>query len=700
MMNFRLLFRLLGVVAMLIGATMLFSMPWAFPALGRRAGLPDLEHVEWSGILALTVSMLISFAVGGLLFWIGKGGDGQLYRKEAMAVVGLSWVLATVLGALPFLFAGVQRTSSVRLHGLQQPAQVFEFGGVGWHHWAVKGELPAQIYELVEIMHRAGARGIDDKNFRHELARYDLRIIIQDAYQEAQYEGLDANWLREALLQRLHQASGQRLDSKRIEDVLDDVTIRVEHKGLDEIYHKIADQLVETGAYDISQDDFEGLAHLLKEFCENDQDWDRAVIFPGEEDAPDDRESNYRIRWIKMGIADCLFESQSGFSTTGATVISDLEDPVLIPCCILFWRSSTHFLGGLGIIVLFVVLLGQGSAGKALMRAEMPGPTKEGSTARMQHTAWMFAAMYCVLNVVLALILWLKMTPFDAICHAFGTMATGGFSTYNASLGHFDSAFVDYVVTLFMILAGTNFTLLYLLLMRKPRSLLADTEWRAYIGVIAGVTTLVIVFGLLNRNFPNFWAALQYGLFQVVSIITTTGYGTHDFDKWSSFGRGVLFLLMFVGGCAGSTGGGLKVIRHVLFLKIMRLEIEQAYHPRVVRPLKLGGKPVDDPDLRKNILVYFGLILVIFVFSWLFVITVEPDATWGATSEHKLIDSATGVAATLNNIGPGLGTVGATQNYGHFSPLSKFLYVWLMMIGRLEIFSILVLFVPSFWRNY
>jgi trk system potassium uptake protein TrkH len=188
-------------------------------------------------------------------------------------------------------------------------------------------------------------------------------------------------------------------------------------------------------------------------------------------------------------------------------------------------------------------------------------------------------------------------------------------------------------------------------------------------------------------------------LFQVVAIITTTGFGTHDFDQWSSFGRGVLFLLMFVGGCAGSTGGGLKVIRHILFLKIMRLEIEQAFHPTVVRPLRLGGKSVDDPDLRKNILVYFGLILVIFVFSWIFVVAVEPDATWGTNIEHKLIDSASGVASTLNNIGPGLGTVGATQNYGHFSPLSKFLFVWLMMIGRIEIFAILVLFMPSFWRN-
>jgi trk system potassium uptake protein TrkH len=335
-----------------------------------------------------------------------------------------------------------------------------------------------------------------------------------------------------------------------------------------------------------------------------------------------------------------------------------------------------------------------------MMRAEMPGPSKEGMQARMQQTAWAFATIYCVLNAALTIILWFQgLSFFDALCHAFGTMATGGFSTWNASLGHFDSAWIDYTVTLFMLIAGTNFTLLYLVALRQPKRLFDDIEWRVYLSVIVGITVLIVVTGLYHGNFSGLSQAVRYGLFQVVSIITTTGYGTNDFDQWSSFGRGVLFLLMFVGGCAGSTGGGMKVIRHILFLKIMALETEQAFHPSVVRPLRLGGKPVEDPDLRKNILVYFGLILVIFVFSWMFIVAVEPDATWGTTIEHKLIDSATGVAATLNNIGPGLGTVGATQNYGHFSPLTKILFVWLMMLGRIEIFAILVLFMPSFWRN-
>ncbi|MDA1054198.1 MAG: TrkH family potassium uptake protein [Planctomycetota bacterium] len=620
-MNLRVVSKLLGIVAMLIGGMMVFSLPWAHPALGHRNADNIVGFLEVRGFVSLLLSMMLSFLVGWLLIRYGRGTEIRLYRKEAMAIVGLSWILATVLGALPFLLRGTYRGPSVRLAADNQTWQVYDSDNFLWRHWDRKGELPAEKHEVVLALYEALAKGLE------------------------------------------------------------------------------LDQLVEASSVDNPQD-------LLADLRNVDGDWRGAIIFPDEEDAPDNRRNHYRLRWIKMGIADALFESQSGFSTTGATVLSDLEDPVLVPHCLLFWRSSTHFLGGLGIIVLFVAILGQGSAGKALMRAEMPGPSKEGMQARMQQTAWAFAGIYCVLNAVLTLILWLQgLSLFDALCHAFGTMATGGFSTWNTSLGHFDSAWIDYTVTLFMIIAGTNFTLLYFVALRQPKRLFDDIEWRAYLGVILGVTLFIVVTGLRHGDFEGasfgerLSHAVRYGLFQVVSIVTTTGYGTHDFDRWSSVGRGVLFLLMFVGGCAGSTGGGLKVIRHILFLKIMALETEQAFHPTVVRPLRLGGKSVEDPDLRKNILVYFGLILVIFVFSWMFVVAVEPDATWGTSIEHKLIDSASGVAATLNNIGPGLGTVGATQNYGHFSSLTKFLFVWLMMIGRIEIFAILVLFMPSFWRN-
>ena len=438
-----------------------------------------------------------------------------------------------------------------------------------------------------------------------------------------------------------------------------------------------------------------------------------------------------------MGIADALFESQSGFSTTGATVLTDLEVPddpdqsPLVPRCILFWRSSTHFLGGLGIIVLFVVILGQGSAGKALMRAEMPGPSQSSPQARMQHTAWVLFLIYAGLNALLAVLLALEgLSAFDALCHAFGTMATGGFSTYNLSVGHFSTrpdlyngTLIEMTIVVFMLLAGTNFMLMYWIALFQPKRMLADIEWRTYIGIILIVTASLVCLGLYYGDFGSFSGmtataaskatagevegvpvakAARYGLFQVVSMMTTTGFCTDNFDLWNSFGRGVLFMLMFVGGCAGSTGGGLKVIRHILFVKILRLEVEQAFHPTVVRPLRLGGIPVEDQGLRRAILVYFGLVLIIFILSWLFVITFEPDETWTCDdqpTDNVLIDSAGCIAATLNNIGPGLGVIGATKNYTNFQWYTKLLFVWLMMLGRLEIFVILVLCVPAFWRT-
>lgn len=550
-MNLRLVVRLLGIVAMLIGVMMAFSLPFAMPDWNGSLSLWESEQTAFAdgeaevgsasggesdageeagkakptfeirGFWALMASMLISLAVGAALFQFGRGG-GRLYRKEAMAVVGLSWALATVLGALPYLLS-------------------------------------------------------------------------------------------------------------------------------------------------------------------------RTECAPG----------------TAMGVADALFESQSGFSTTGATVITDLENWQGVPRCILFWRSTTHLLGGLGIIVLFVVILGQGSAGKALMRTEMPGPSQDTPQARMQHTAWLLFLVYAGMNVALTALLLLEgLSVFDALCHAFGTMATGGFSTYNASLGHFSTvpglngALIEMTVLVFMAAAGTNFLLLYRLLIGQPGSLFRDFEWRTYVAVLAGVTLLIMAFGVYAGDFDSTWESFRYGSFQVASILTTTGYGTHDFDAWNNFGRGVLFLLMFVGGCAGSTGGGLKVIRHILFLKIMWLELERAFHPTVVRPLRLAGKALEDQDLRRQIVVYFGLILVIFVFSWIALVAIEPDSSWKNTDpQHKLIDCASGVAATLNNIGPGLGTIGATKNYQHFTAPSKLLFTVLMMIGRLEIYAIVVLFVPSFWRS-
>ncbi len=530
-MNYRLLSRTLGIICLLFAVTMLFSLPCAHPSIGWRGHLhlsanPPQPEFESRGFFGLLGSSLISAMFGAGLLALGRNSKGQkLFRKEAMATVGLSWILATILGALPYLLSGTMR----------------------------------------------------------------------------------------------------------------------------------------------------------------------AVDTP-------------------MTVVDALFEAQSGFSTTGATVLTNLEDPQLVPHCILFWRSSTHFLGGLGIVVLLVAILGQGAGGKAMMRAEITGPTKDSQFSRMQKTASVFATIYIVLNLALAVIYWFSgMSSFDALCHAFGTLATGGFSTYNASLGHFQSAWIEYVTVVFMVLAGTNFALLFMVSTGNLDRLLNDTEWRVFLSIIASVTLAVIGFGLADADFSSLGQACRFALFQVVSILTTTGYATDDYDRWNNFGRGVLILLMFVGGCAGSTGGGMKVIRHVLLAKILRLELELSYRPTVVRPLRLGTLTLNDMNLRKHILVYFGLVSAVFSCSWLILITIEPDRQWLSSTatatvaenrlDQKLIDCASAVAATLHNIGPGYGVVGPTANYANFAPWSKYLFVFLMMLGRLEIFCILVLFQPAFWRK-
>ncbi|MDA8563992.1 TrkH family potassium uptake protein [Mariniblastus sp.] len=623
-MNLRLLSKLLGVLSLLIGVFMLFSLIWSDPDVGFHTDAAvNHSRVEFEGMRGLLYSALISGLVGGVMIWLGRSASSKLFRKEAMAVVGLSWVLATVLGALPYMLSGVSRGPSVRILEASQRAVVTAPRYKLWASWEPVEDLSEEQFKVLSTVANASARGVS------------------------------------------------RLQITRTTGI----------KNVREVFQSLGEQHPELN------------------------DW---LVAPGDNpSAPADRASRYRLRWVPMGLIDSMFEAQSGFSTTGATVLCDLEDPYLVPHCILFWRASTHFLGGLGIIVLFVVLLGQGSAGKALMRTEMPGPTQDSSTARMQHSAWLFAGVYTGLNVVLAIILKaLGMSLFDAICHSFATMATGGFSTYNASLGHFTQAglngeAIEYVVIVFMFLAGANFTLLLMVLLGEPLKLLRDIEFRTYASIIAIAAIIVMVTGWFTEgsDFSSIENTFRNGLFTVVSLITTTGYGTADFDQWNHLSRAILITLMFVGGCAGSTGGGMKVIRHILFVKILSLEIESSFNPKTVRVLKFGGKPAEDQTLRHSILVYFSLMIFLFTASFLLVTIIEPDLTWGDNLPHKLIDSASAVAATLNNIGPGLGIVGATQNYANFCFFTKALFVWLMMLGRLEILPILVLLLPRFWRD-
>ena len=539
-MNWLLLCRMLGMLGMLVGGSMAFSLPWAFPVCGQTTVF------ETEGFYGLIQAIVISVGIGAGLFLVGRRDQSQILRKEALAVVGLGWILAGLLGALPFLLSGTQR-----------------------------------------------------------------------------------------------------------------------HDG-------------------------------------------EAVI--------------------AMTVADCVFESVSGFTTTGASVLTQLEDPAanhaavtegaaekLVPRCILFWRSFTHWLGGMGIIVLFVAILGQlGAGGKALMRREVPGPISETVRPRVRETAVTMWLIYVGLSAFLAILLTLEgMTFYDALCHTFGTMATGGFSTWNASLGHYSNALIEWTVILFMLLAGTNFTLYYLILAgsrgraRAGRSRFAwiqplsrDPEFRLYLMILLCATGLLFASLLRNSQYGQITDSIRHAAFTAVSITTTTGYGTADFDQWSNFSRALILGLMFIGGCAGSTGGGIKVARFLLVARILKLEAESAFRPNVVRPLRIAGANLDK-SLRHEVLVYFSLVLMIFVTSWLLLVAIEPGEPWALQADSgrtQLIDSASAVAATLNNIGPGLGAVGPTMNYAEFAPQSKLLLSLLMLLGRLELFAILVLLIPSFWK--
>ncbi|MBI1315091.1 TrkH family potassium uptake protein [bacterium] len=551
-MNWLLLCRHLGLLGILVGGSMIFSLPWAFPALGQT------RTFEADGFRGLLVAIAVSVGSGGILFGVGRREKGLILRKEALGIVGLGWLYAGLLGALPFLFS---------------------------------------------------------QTLRHE---------------------------------------GERV--------------------------------------------------------------------------------------VLMSVPDAIFESISGFTTTGASVLTHLESPrveddlallkpeelhpndpsrtnapptKLVPRCIMFWRSFTHWLGGMGIIVLFVAVLGQlGAGGKALMRREVPGPISEAVRPRVRETALTMWAIYVGLSFVLSFVYWLEgMTVFNALCHTFGTLATGGFSTWNSSLGHYGAA-IQWTTILFMIFAGTNFNLYYLMLTRQHggtrrrlldrlQPLIRDPEYRLYLTIIAVVTLMLSASLWSHRTYDSVEAIVRHAMFSAVTVMTTTGYGTEDFDQWSNFCRALLLALMFIGGCAGSTGGGIKVVRFLLFTRILKMEIENAFRPNVVRPLRIAGVNLD-PGLRHEVIVYFSFVVLIFVSSWLLLMAIEPGAPWdhAASGGNQLIDCASAVASSLNNIGPGLGAVGPSMNYAQFAPQSKLLLALLMLLGRLELFAILVLFIPSFWRTH
>ncbi len=397
----------------------------------------------------------------------------------------------------------------------------------------------------------------------------------------------------------------------------------------------------------------------------------------------------YLIEGTFTSPIDSTFEAMSGFTTTGATLLSDIEAE---SPSILFWRSMTQWLGGIGIVVLFVAVapyLGMHAA--RLLSAEVSGINQPRFTPRIADTAKGLLVVYMTLSVaeILALLL-AGMNLYDAVVHTFTTIATGGFSPYTASIGFFDSVAIEVIVMVFMVLSAVSFSLYYILYSRRQLGVLADRELLAYLGILAG--SILFVWGILvfEGDYGNAWGeALRYSAFDVISVITTTGFITADFDQWNTAAKLALFILMFVGGCAGSTAGGIKVIRGLVVARTIGRDIYRGIHPRAVLPLKLGSKVISE-EVRMAVL---GLVL-----AWLAVFAVG-SILLSLQAELSLVSATSAVAATLNVIGPGLGQVGASESYGVVNGFGRVVLTACMLLGRLEIFTALALLSPAFWRR-
>ena len=385
-------------------------------------------------------------------------------------------------------------------------------------------------------------------------------------------------------------------------------------------------------------------------------------------------------------IVDAMFETVSGFTTTGASILKDVE---VLPRCMLFWRSFTHWIGGMGVLVFLLCLLPMSGGGYSmnLMKAESPGPSVSKLVPKVRSTAKLLYGLYVALSLLeLALLLLGSMPLFDALCTTFGTAGTGGFGIKNSSIGEY-SAYIQPVVTIFMILFGINFNVYFLLYMRKPKEALRCEEAGWYLAIIAVSTLIITVF--IRNSFPDLVTAFRHAAFQVGSIITTTGFSTVDFNVWPAVPRAILVLLMFIGACAGSTGGGIKVSRIVLLFRTMTREIGQIIHPHMVKKLKFEGRVVGQEVLR-SVNAFMVAYVLIFAVSTLFV----------CLDGFDLVTSFTAVAATPNKICPGLEMVGPIGNFSCFSDLSKIVLIFDMLAGRLEIFPLLVLFFRDTWKKF
>lgn len=384
---------------------------------------------------------------------------------------------------------------------------------------------------------------------------------------------------------------------------------------------------------------------------------------------------------------DAFFEMVSGFTTTGASILTDVE---ALSRCNLFWRSFSHWLGGMGVLVfLLAVVPGarkNGGTGIYLMRAESPGPSVDKLTPHLRQTAMILYGIYILLTALCIMCLLLGGMPvFDSFCIAFGTAGTGGFAIKNSSMGGY-SYFLQTVVTVFMFLFGVNFSLYYMLLLRKFKAVFKNEELRLYFGIAAGSIVLIAI--NISRMYNTVYESVHHAAFQVVSIMTTTGYGTVDFEQWPAFSKAILLSLMFIGASAGSTGGGLKVSRVLLLMKSIRRTIRKALHPRRVQPVYMDGRAVSE-EVCDNVNAYLAIYCVILVLSFAII----------SVDDFSIGTNFSAVASCFNNIGPGFELVGATQNFSIYSDLSKIILSLDMLLGRLEIFPLLLLLSPDTWSR-
>lgn len=383
---------------------------------------------------------------------------------------------------------------------------------------------------------------------------------------------------------------------------------------------------------------------------------------------------------------DALFETVSGFTTTGSTILTDIE---ALSYGMNFWRCLTHWIGGMGVLVFVMVVTSlDDKSSMHLMRAEVPGPEADKLVPKARETAKLLYAMYLALTVAeIIFLLAGGMNLYDSIIHSFSTAGTGGFANHNSSVAYYDSAYIDGVITVFMILFGINFNMYFLLLIKDVKSVWKNEEVRAYLGIIVAAT-LVITCNVLSI-YKEPLKAFRYSIFQVASIITTTGFATTDFNLWPELSKCILLLIMVIGACAGSTGGGVKVSRFLILWKSILKQVKGMLHPKSVNVVKVNGKKISNETLQ-GVYAYFSAYVFVFGISVLLV----------ALDNFDFATTISGVLTTLSNVGPGISRVGPIENFQSFSVLSKIVFSMDMLIGRLEIFPFLMICSPSFWRKH